>query len=533
MLAGAFASWIEKIPERAFDSPFLDLLRAQGFYDIHFTHGAYEFGKDFIAKRDEPSPVQYAFQGKAGDIGGAAWMALYGQLLELASDGPAHPNFDATLPRKSVLVTTGRLTGKATIGPSQLRAYLNKAGHGSFEVWDIDVLKELLNGSVRFAISPDPALATILGHIAAGLPTERLLERELAQLIPPSNADLNQVRRSLVDNSLVVAQLVNRKLPFLALHAALNGVRIGAVRSHTNRNEGSELLHHALASYTSLGLDLLSPLLSVPDSHEAWVRWVGGPWAIAAYPVACAKVLEFLGLAALHLENRGQLNEARNLAEIAARVVREQPGACHPISDRMAASYPPALTALVRLGFREEANQLVCDTTKWLCDRYEESPFGLAGPYSDATDEIRTLLGAPFDFIPLRERRESLLAVALADASYTLALADYAAIVNDLLAVSIVPTAVYPEDDAAAYVVGTGATRALVNIHYPDDLDPSSLPHHALQPHARPPEVAGGPAALFALACMTRDRLFGDVMQRLRSAPPASYSAPFAQHCGL
>jgi hypothetical protein len=73
MLAAAFENWIRTLRERDFDDTFLELLRAAGFYDLHFTHGQYEFGKDVIAKLRGAPPVQYAFQSKAGDIGGSDW----------------------------------------------------------------------------------------------------------------------------------------------------------------------------------------------------------------------------------------------------------------------------------------------------------------------------------------------------------------------------------------------------------------------------------------------------------------------------
>ncbi|QAT84304.1 hypothetical protein EJ065_2732 [Corallococcus coralloides] len=515
MLAAAFASWIEQIPERAFDATFLDLLRAQGFYDIHFTHGPYEFGKDFIAKRDEPTPIQYAFQGKAGDIGGSAWRELYSQLLELSSDGPAHPGFDANLPRKSVLVTTGRLTGKATVGPSQLQAYLSKASLGKFEVWDSDVLKELLNGSSRFSVAPSPTLLPILGHVEADTSTERILERELALLIPPAGASLSSVRRALVDNSLVVARLADKNRPFLALHSALNGIRIAAARAHENLLEGSGLIRDALDSYTSMGMNLLEPLLEAPANPATWMRWVGGPSRMITYPVACAKVLEFLGLAVLHHKHQGRKDKASNLAMVAARIVDDQPGAAHPISDRFAVSYPPALAALVHFGHQEQATRLVRETTKWVCDRYEASPFGLAGPYADPDEEVRTLLGATFEFINLKQRRTSMLAVALADASYSLSLPDYPNVVNDVLAVQIVPSCLHPDDRPDSYIVGGAGTSPLINIHYPEALGTKPLRHHALQATPRIPEQAGGPATPLALACITRDRLFTDVLARL------------------
>src|SRR5437773_9424897 len=55
--------------ERDFDFPLASLLSAMGFYDIHFTHGGSEIGKDFIAKKQENGiEYQYALQSKKGDI---------------------------------------------------------------------------------------------------------------------------------------------------------------------------------------------------------------------------------------------------------------------------------------------------------------------------------------------------------------------------------------------------------------------------------------------------------------------------------
>src|ERR1051326_8797536 len=55
--------------ERDFDFPLMSLLAGMGFYDIHFTHGSREIGKDFIAKRREDgTEYQYSIQSKKGDI---------------------------------------------------------------------------------------------------------------------------------------------------------------------------------------------------------------------------------------------------------------------------------------------------------------------------------------------------------------------------------------------------------------------------------------------------------------------------------
>jgi len=516
MLAAAFASWIEHLPERAFDEPFLNLLRAQGFYDIHFTHGAYEFGKDFIAKRNEPLPTQYGFQAKSGDIAGGAWDAILAQLLELSAGTPTHPSYAPELPRKSVLVVTGRLIGKAVVGPSQFKDMLHQLGRGEFEVWDIDVLKELVEGSSRFPVVPVAALLPSLGLLESSIPNERDLEHCLAALVPAPGASIEQFRRAFVDNWLVVSRLLDKGYTFLSLFAALNGVRVGAARAHTHRGEGQELLAHALDSYVVLGHNNLEPLLATPRDQDAWIEWVGGASGIVNYPIACTRVLEFLGLAALHRDHQGRVDEARELAELAAVIVESQPGAAHPISDRSASVYPAVLAALVRFGHQSVASRLLRSTTKWVCDRYEASNFGLASTYSTPEEEVRTLLAAPFEFAELSERRDSLLFVALADASYTLVPDDFADILNEFLAVRIIPTGLHAEDSAAAYLVGGGATRGLVNIRYPDTVTTAPLAHHAMQPGPRTLELACGPVGPLAISCIVRDRLFTDVLERCR-----------------
>jgi hypothetical protein len=81
--------------ERLFDSPFLSLLPAMGFRDVHYTHGGAEFGKDFIAKwvSDEGESIQYSFQLKAGNTDQPYWRdKVQGQMLEAVLSPRSHPH---------------------------------------------------------------------------------------------------------------------------------------------------------------------------------------------------------------------------------------------------------------------------------------------------------------------------------------------------------------------------------------------------------------------------------------------------------
>lgn len=164
MLADVIGSYVDSLTEREFDAPFLALLRLDGFTDIHFLHGPFEFGKDFIAKGAEDGGVyQYAFQTKAGDIGLSAWHECRGQIDMLRTDALAHPNFDKNIERRPVLVTTGRLIGGAALAAQQYREHLESRGEGSFATWDRDTIVEMLALNPWSLSGSDPGLLHVLG----------------------------------------------------------------------------------------------------------------------------------------------------------------------------------------------------------------------------------------------------------------------------------------------------------------------------------------------------------------------------------
>ena len=125
------------------------LLRLQGFTDIHLLHGAFEFGKDFIAKRIEDGKhYQYTFQTKAGDINLSDWGGCRTQIDMLRTNSAAHSNFDKSLPRRARFVITGRLIGGAPIAAQEYREHLKALGETEFVTWDRDSLVD------RLAIDP-------------------------------------------------------------------------------------------------------------------------------------------------------------------------------------------------------------------------------------------------------------------------------------------------------------------------------------------------------------------------------------------
>jgi hypothetical protein len=411
MLAAAFANWISQLPERGFDETFISLLRANGFYDIHFRHGQFEFGKDFVAKRDESGQVvQYGFQSKAGDITGSEWDGIYSQLEELTSGQNVPVGFDKTRPRCSVLVTTGRLKGKAALSAATLESRVKDRGDGRFEVWEQDTLLEMLEGGSLFPVGPSPMLNALLAHIEGPDCGERSLEAQLAVLVDTAMISPASLHRAFVDNAICAATLGQKGRSIQQLAATLNAVRIAATLAHTDAIEAKVLVRLAFDAYVKQGELCYKALLDAPGDERHWLKALpSSTGQIVIYPIACLKLLEFSGLAALWSAEKGSMDQGQHWADICAQIVDGQRGACHPISDRYAASIAPPVLALRRFGKGDRAERLLRETTKWVCDRYEGSEAGLAGPYSTPADEARTLLGASFEAITLERRRESLL----------------------------------------------------------------------------------------------------------------------------
>ena len=128
MLRNVLEDYLSSIREREFDYPLSALLQAMGFYDIHFTHGGVEFGKDFIAKKvDDGTEYQYAIQSKKGNINQGLWRdEIKGQLEEAIEIDLSHPQFNTSLPRKVILVTTGRLSGNARLATQEFKKKFEK-----------------------------------------------------------------------------------------------------------------------------------------------------------------------------------------------------------------------------------------------------------------------------------------------------------------------------------------------------------------------------------------------------------------------
>ena len=208
MLRAVVTTFLESLTEREFDAPLLALLSSQGFTDIHFIHGGFEFGKDVIAKRhdaDGQTLRQYSIQSKSGDLGQSDWRAVRPQLEECEYNTRAHPSFDAELPRVAVLVTTGILKGGAPVDAQEFKAACANRGLADFEVWDRNTLVDWLcqDPSLGLAdLSVQDDLVALLGSIA------RL---QVTEPITASRVPMNPSYSRFQENCLLRSQLKPRR----------------------------------------------------------------------------------------------------------------------------------------------------------------------------------------------------------------------------------------------------------------------------------------------------------------------------------
>jgi hypothetical protein len=484
MMNDVVESYLDSIEEREFDAPFIALLRAMGYWDIHFLHGSFEFGKDFIAKGEfNCNAAQFAFQTKAGDINLKSWSECRGQIDMLRTDSTAHPAFDTKLPRKAVFVTTGRLVGGAGAAAQSYQHHLEELGEVGFVTWDKQNLIELIiaHPGVCLASGTQGAFLTVIGHIEQDRVNEKEIERYSREWLSPGR-NLHQLSLE----AAVIAQYLRRTERLdLSCMTALMLIRTAWFRTHgveppdeaalMAADTGQQLFHHyAWHIFDRCGDDMLNPLQFLRDR--------GTLAAHVAYPVLCLRIVEILGLLYL-LHSPADTKRRNDLGRFLIDFVDSNPGVAHPISDRWAISLIPAALAAAQQGGFPTVRDLLKNVAKWIADRYESDSLGLSDSDSTPDEEVDRLLGVPFEHIKLDRRAESYVATVVLDLAAILQLGDLFDLAkNDFMAVALFPSVIEAPDSGAQYVLHSNDLAFTANMEYEDTWIPHDgwkvAPHH-------------------------------------------------------
>jgi hypothetical protein len=521
LLDNAVAAFLDSATERAFDEPLLALLRAQGYSDVHLVHGAREFGKDVIARK---TGEQWGLQSKAGNIGQRDWRELVGQLDELRLVNLGHGSFDISLPRRPVLVTTGRLTGNA---PDLYRDYNQRArerGEPELELWDRDELIGRLSGNPDAVLRGelDGQLLAAVGSADEGNATMARIElfsRRWTSWEPERLAGLGVIEAALLGERLKAAGRLD-----LACHVALCLVCGSLAASAGSTAKGEMPSGAAGALFEAYALDLWD------ECDERLLRELdlagrSGPSSWVSYPVRATRIGELIGLLALRLSTRSDAR-ANEIAGWLVQFRAAQPGLAHPISDQYAVSLIPTALALAGVD-REVARLFLERATVWLCDRHERGELGLAGTDASPTEEIEYLIGTPFDSIERAPRRESLIAAAVLDLCVAVGLGDlYSDVYNDVEAVRLHAWVLRLASGPDQYLRAGFANRLDPSVDFseklPDDPD-QAAPHHA-DAAGRELVRAGRAWDLLAVSSALRDRWFWPALRAVGSSATDSPS---------
>lgn len=371
MLHETIGVFLDSVTEREFDPVLLALLAAQGFQDIHFIHGGFEFGKDVIAKRADPITGelrQYAIQSKAGDIGQATWRTIRPQIEEAEYNTRAHPGFDAALPRVAVLLTTGRLKGAAPVDAQEYKETVEARKLASFEIWDHETLIRWITKDPTVALlslSEQVALHGILADIQEEAVDEPALERATRRWKDTSTGS------AAVESAILISAFRQAQRLDLAAMCALHFFRGMRVRATSPQVEAEvESARRLFQSVCMLLLDEIQPLL---DDPAALASVDPSPASLVSYAVTAVRVAELLALGALSIRDG---ERAAVLEHAVHALVVSHPGTARPVSDQFAVSIIPIVCVLQRTNPMAAAEYLRSVAT-WLMNRSDPDKVGL------------------------------------------------------------------------------------------------------------------------------------------------------------
>ncbi len=513
MIADVIGSYLKSLEEREFDFPFMALLRAQGFSDIHFLHGSYEFGKDFIAKKKEGgSENQFCFQTKAGDLTLSDWGSCRSQIDLLRTNSLAHPSFDRTLPRKAIFVTTGRLVGGAALAAQDYKDHLVSKNETSLEVWDRETLIENISSNLESVVSGtiEGELLAMLGDIDQRKCTERIIEKVSRSWIGLMEAS----PRSAVIASIIANRLKHQGRIDLACYTALCLIRGAWASSHGETKPDSTSLFLAdtgRSLFRFYASELLRRLrtIGVKPADIIWAHLE--PAVYITYPVRALKIVEIVGL--LGLLNIEEMRPDKTIEDFLRDFFHNNPGAKHPISDRWAVSLFPPVLLMAASGQEEEAREWLKGVVAWVGDHYENDGLGLANVYSSPDEEVVYLFGAAFEHVEIKRNPMSYLAAVVLDLSALLKFKDiYELARNDFLAVDASPSIFESDDSKGQYVLeGKGGTLE-TNMQYEERWSPQDgwkvAPHHLRTPASYYLNRIGRHWDHLAVSAVLRDRHF-------------------------
>jgi hypothetical protein len=513
--------------ERAFDSTLIALLAGDGFFDIHFSHGPFEFGKDFVAKLVEDGVTyQYAIQSKLGDINLSQWRRVREQMLETVTNNLGGPSFDEALPRRSILVLTGRLKGGAQPDFNEFVTFAEslRADRAVLPPWDRESLVEMMlqSGPERLFNSAADAVTygrffRIYADVVDGSVKVNDVEKHFETRLVTAGNVADRIATVGLEAHLLADAARSRGRADVALQIMLSTVRAVA---HEIQSAGSgdallsTLLATASADVGAAATTLADRYLRAASGAGTLRDVVSGIGLFATYPVLCAQLMDALVLRHFFADDLGA-------PAALAKLVASEPGCTHPISDRYAVSIVWSALVLCTNGYRKESHQLLRECAIWLVDRYWNDGAGLAPSDASEQEELAQLLGGPFSGVEISGAPGSVLACALMDLACFLNDEEvYAGLRADILAADICPRYYQICDTPGQFEYCAPDIVRIPNVQFREHMTQFNTFEHGghLRGDAEPRlATVLGPRTYIAASLLLRDRYFPKLWPILRA----------------
>lgn len=473
MIDAVVANFVDSVGEREYDAAFMALLRSGGFYDIHFIHGSYEFGKDFIAKlREQDVERQYVFQSKAGGFNLEKWAASAPQIELLRHSELAHPNFDPALPRQAVFVTTGRLTGGAITAAQDFCRQCERSDV-PLTTWDRERLIEFMVPAISSGMA-DRVEAPLLATVAAATSRE-ITDAQIERFSQRWCLNGQESSPCVLESAIVATALQRAGRLDLAAFVGLTLVRVACWHLHgstpvdENWSEAASLGRRLFAMYAELLLDRLGP-----DGGPSASTMIGAhrdAASLVTHAVRCLRIAETVGLLGLLGPDGGSEHSPQDVAVWLSKFIRRQTAAASVISDRWAVALVPAVLLLAKHGRIDQAADFLREVFVWIAQRYGDG-VGLASATATPETEVRQVIGLVVpQTVNVRRRDESYLASVFLDLCAFLGIRRLYAFVRDdfrglKMSISVVTT----PDTQGQYVLDSSDVAHELNAHYADEL---------------------------------------------------------------
>lgn len=450
MIRDVVGTFLDTLTEREFDGPLLSLLAARGFTDIHFIHGAFEFGKDVLAKKVDPETGdvrQFVIQSKAGDIGQSEWRAIRPQLEECEYNTLGHPSFNGDLPRVAVLVTTGRLKGAAPSDVAEYRKSVKARGLADLEIWTRSDLVTWFCTDPTVGVGGDGGATPLLSALVRVLDGS-ITDGQIEEYARRWHTIANTFARGAVEASILINALVRNKRLDLALSVGLQLAR-ATEQDPAASEEAKSAARRLILSIASRIRDQVEPLSNDPLEL---VRRVRSPMAMITYPVVCLRAAEALALGLL-LARACEDDQAVSRFEQVMRKFIDEPGAARPPGDLFAAS---VVTVTVMLGTldSEAARSYLRRVALWVLDRYDDDQggLGLAALHEDERTTAERLLGGSLTSTTVDRRSSSYLTTVVLDLALHLDARElYEAVMANVKALKIAPETTKADETKALW----------------------------------------------------------------------------------